>query len=258
MGGYLDTIARLIQRRRDPAFVWWRLRYARELNRFSNIHHGEDCFILGNGPSLNKIDLERLNDYHSFGLNKIFMLFGRSTFRPTYHVAVNQLVIEQSAREIEELPCHTFLSYRHARHLIKKLEHIHYLYTGGPVMFCSEPTDEVNEGYTVTFVAMELAYFMGFKNVFLVGVDHNFVAQGAPNERQLLSGEDPNHFDRGYFAGKKWDLPDLEASELSYRMAKFHFVRRGRNIYDATPGGKLQVFPKVSFEDALLLCRRKR
>ena len=70
---------------------------------------------------------------------------------------------------------------------------------------------------------MQIAYYMGFSKVFLIGVDHNFKVIGNPNEKQFLVGEDLNHFDPKYFRSKEWHLPDLEASELGYHLAKFYF-----------------------------------
>ncbi|MFC1882012.1 hypothetical protein ACFL2S_11020, partial [Thermodesulfobacteriota bacterium] len=85
-------------------------------------------------------------------------------------------------------------------------------------------------------------------------VDHNFHYSGQPNEKQVMQGEDLNHFDSRYFQNCEWQLPDLEASELAYQTAHFYFKRRGRRIYDATVDGKLKVFPKISFENALKRC----
>jgi hypothetical protein len=105
------------------------------------------------------------------------------------------------------------------------------------------------EGATVTFVAMQLAYFMGFKQVILIGVDHNFTSTGKPNTTVVSTGADPNHFHPGYFGkGFRWQLPDLETSEIAYRMAKSAYEKNGREILDATIGGKLTVFPKVNFD----------
>jgi len=87
-----------------------------------------------------------------------------------------------------------------------------------------------------------------------VGVDHNFVARGTPNEKQFMTGPDLNHFDPDYFSGQEWQLPDLEGSELAYRMAQFFFRRDGREIFDATVGGNLDIFPKITYEEALNRC----
>lgn len=254
---FINVFSELLEYRHDRAYLEWRLKHSQALKKFKDIHSGEDCFIIGNGPSLNKIDLNLLSDYYTFGLNKIYLLFDKVDFRPSYHVAINPLVIEQSASEFETLPCPTFLSYRPSRHVIRKLEHVNFIMTGGPVTFCNNLTREVNEGWTVTYVAMQIAFYMGFRNVFLVGVDHNFVVNGAPNEQQFLTGNDCNHFDPNYFGGKDWHLPDLQGSEISYNLAKFFFERDGRRIYDATVDGKLQIFPKKSFNDSLTLCKKK-
>ncbi|MBE0577397.1 MAG: DUF115 domain-containing protein [Desulfuromonadales bacterium] len=249
--------ANILQLRYSFAYIEWFLKYARTLRKFKNLHHGKDCFILGNGPSLNKIDLDQLSEYYTFGLNKIFLLFDKVNYRPTYHVAVNRLVIEQSIKEFEALPCTSFLSFFPSRNKFKNLEHINFILTGGPSVFRKNLVGLVDEGWTVTYVAMQIAYYMGFKNVFLVGVDHNFIVSGAPNEPQLFKGDDVNHFDSNYFSNMEWQPPDLRGSESSYHLAKLCYEKSGRNIFDATVDGKLQVFPKLSFEKALVTCKKR-
>ena len=83
----------------------------------------------------------------------------------------------------------------------------------------------------------------------------SFNVNGKPNEKQTLKGPDQNHFHPNYFAGQEWHLPDLEGSELAYRLARDHYRQNGREIYDATVGGKLNVFPKVKFNEAIASCR---
>jgi len=243
---------------RNKAKRSWVLRHRDRLMPFRNHYSGRDCFIVGNGPSLNQMDLSLLNEYHSFGLNKIFLLFDRSDFRPDFLVSVNKYVIRQSREYFENLDIPMFLSYRGSEDWRPKNKRIHFIFgEGGDLRFDSHPLYGTYEGWTVTYVALQLAYYMGFENVFLVGVDHNFKAQGAPNELQKMEGADPNHFDPRYFQGHEWQLPDLAGSEMAYSMARFSFERRGRKIYDATIGGKCQVFPKISFEEALQMARKK-
>ncbi len=84
----------------------------------------------------------------------------------------------------------------------------------------------------------------------LIGVDHNFVTKGKPNTTVVSEGDDPNHFHPAYFGkGFRWQLPDLETSELAYGLAKQAFEADGRQIVDATVGGKLTVFPKVKYDE---------
>ena len=254
----LDLIKLYINNPEDKQYIHWAFTYANRLSKFHNLHIGEDCFIIGNGPSLNKMDLTPLKNHHTFGLNKIYLMFNKVDLNLSYHVSVNPLVIEQSAAEFEKLFCPSFLSFRAANHIIRPLDHIYFIFTSaGPYLFQDNAILRMHEGYTVTYVALQLAYFMGFKRVFLIGVDHNFSASGKPNEKQLYAGSDQNHFDPHYFENQQWQLPDLEASELFYRIAKFFFTRNGRQLFDATVDGKLQIFPKISYDQALLMCSKK-
>ncbi len=236
--GYLDSV--------------WQINYAPRLDKFRDIHKGESCFILGNGPSLNKMNLSLLNEYYTFGLNKIFMIFDKNPFKLSYHVAVNPLVIQQSKKEIEALSCPSFLSYLPMKRNNIKSLNCHALGDHfAKKRFYKNITEGICQGYTVTFAAMQIAFFMGFKQVYLIGVDHNFKQKGKPNEKQKMQGNDPNHFDPNYFKGNEWQLADLENSEISYMIAKYMFENDNRKIYDATIEGKLNIFSSIRFEDAL-------
>lgn len=238
----------------------WFINYRPFLEQYKNIHAGKDCFIVGNGPSLNKTDLVKLNDYYVFGLNKIHLIFEKQPLKISYHVNVNELVIDQTKDELKNnvFNCPSFLSYTGSTQIDFCKERVHKIFTrGAPWSFYGNILDTISEGYTVTYVAMQIAYFMGFKNVFLVGVDHNFQQQGKPNEQQEYKGDDINHFHPDYFKGQQWHLADMEGNEASYALAKHRFHKDGRNIFDATIGGKLKVFEKIDFETALQIAKKK-
>lgn len=227
----------------------WRADSIRKLELLRNSHQGERCVIVGNGPSLKNTDLQKLHDVFSIGMNRFYMAFKDLGFTTSILLTVNSLVIEQCADDLRNLPIPTFVSWR-GRRYIHPASNLHYLYTSYiKPRFNPDATNRLWEGATVTFVAMQLAYFMGFKQVILIGVDHNFTTTGAPNQTVVSTGDDPNHFHPGYFGkGFRWQLPDLETSEIAYRMAKEAYKKDGREILDATVGGKLTVFPKVNFE----------
>jgi len=237
---------------------FWRLIERPRLKKFKNKHQGEDCFIIGNGPSLNKMDLLRLNDYHTFGMNKIYMIFKRVNLNLSYLAAVNNLVIEQSKAEYESMEMPIFLAHNKSKGVIKKRDNVFRLFTkGGQSWSFDSLEDPIFEGMTVTYVALQMAHYMGFKRVFLVGVDHNFVQSGNPHEKQTMKGADMNHFDPNYFAGNEWHLADLKGSEVSYQMADYAFCKTGGKVFDATIDGKLQVFEKIDLEQAFKIAKKK-
>jgi hypothetical protein len=226
----------------------WRRASRSRLAALKDIQRGQRCFIIGNGPSLKQTDLSRLRGEHTIGMNRFYMAFPELGFTTTYYLSVNSLVIEQCAGDIRELPIPKFLSWR-SRHLIEPTEDTIFLHTTytGP-RFATDARGRLWEGATVTYVALQLAFHLGFQQAILIGVDHSFTTQGAPNTTVVSQGDDPNHFHPGYFGkGFRWQLPDLEASERAYRIAHDAYQAAGRQVLDATVGGKLQVFPKVDY-----------
>ena len=214
-----------------------------------NKHKGARCFIIGNGPSLNRTDLSVLRDEVTFGLNRIYLLFPELGFQTTYFVSVNRYVIKQFSEEIERLLLTKFISWYSKDFIAFDARTIFISDNYKSFLgFSKNPLWQVWEGATVTYVAMQLAYYMGFQQVILIGVDHSFTSKGEPNRLITSSGPDLNHFSPQYFGeGVKWQLPDLEISEKAYRLARDVYEQNGREILDATVNGKLNVFPKIDY-----------
>ena len=231
----------------------WRRESMRRLRAVKNIHKGQRAFIIGNGPSLRQTDLSKLRNECTFGMNRIYLLFPELGFHTTYFVSINDLVIEQFQEEILAQPMPKFLAWRSHRHFPSQVPimqlptFIYTSYTGA--RFSSDVRGRVWEGATVTNVALQLAFHMGFEKVILIGVDHNFTSKGDANKTVVSQGDDPNHFAPNYFGkGAKWQLPDLDTSEIGYTLAREAYRRAGREVIDATVGGKLAIFPKVEYD----------
>jgi hypothetical protein len=227
----------------------WRRDSINRIQTFRNKYVGKRCFIIGNGPSLRNTDMKKLENEYTFGMNRIFLMFPELGFKASFLVSVNDLVIEQSKVDIKKVGIPTFVSWR-ARKWLEPQENLHYLYTSYTgKKFAKDASKRLWEGATVTYSCLQLAYYMGFSQAILIGVDHSFTTKGKPNTTIESTGDDPNHFHPGYFGkGFKWQLPDLDTSEVGYCLAKETFKKDGREIIDATVGGKLTVFPKVDYQ----------
>jgi hypothetical protein len=221
------------------------------LERLRDSASSRRCVIIGNGPSLNRMDLSVLKDEQTFGLNRGYLLFPRIGGPTTYLVSANRYVLEQSIGEMLAAPGPKFFNWRHSRYVPEGRDDVIFLHTVHTPGFSRDiPGRGLWEGATVTYVAMQLAYHVGYREVVLVGVDHSFSTPGPAHQLVTSEGADPNHFDPSYFgAGYRWQLPDLEMSERAYVMAKAAFEAAGGSIVDATVGGKLTIFPKASFEE---------
>lgn len=226
----------------------WRRESNRRLQEYQNRYAGKRCFIIGNGPSLKETDMRLLKDEYTFGMNRIFLMFPELGFKPSFLVSVNDLVIEQSVDDFRQIDIPLFVSWR-ARKWLSPAPHLHYLYTTYTGRkFARDASRRLWEGATVTYTCLQLAYYMGFSTAILIGVDHNFSTKGEPNKTIISEGDDPNHFHPKYFGkGFKWQLPDLDTSEVGYIMARNVYENAGRQVVDATIGGKLNIFPKADY-----------
>ena len=231
----------------------WRSR--RQLRRLKDTHSGRKAVVLCNGPSLLKTDFARLQASGAFvfGLNKINLLFDRTTLRPDAIVAVNSYVIEQNRDFFDSTDIPLFLDSR-ATAQVRSRDGVTFLHAANIRRFARDCSTSVVQGHTVTYVALQLAYHFGFAQVGLVGCDHNFAEKGPANKTVTADATDASHFDPRYFAnGVKWQLPDLLQSEVHYLLAREAFESTGRLLANCTIGGKLEVFQRMELEEFLRL-----
>jgi len=221
------------------------------LDAYRARHRGERCFVIGNGPSLARTDLSKLAGAVTFGANRIYLLGESHGFLPTYFVCSNELVLEQYHVDIAGLPMPKFLNWNRRRLFGPASQNIAYFRLRLQLFdrFGTTPLRALSSGGTVTYVSLQLAYFMGFREVILIGVDHDFVDKGTPNVTEVRNQpRDENHFDPNYFPrGSRWQPPDLLRSEIAYAIARETFAGAGGRILDATLGGRCTVFEKVEY-----------
>ena len=202
------------------------------MNQFKNKHRGQRCIIACNGPGLNDIDMSLLDGEIVIALNRGYL---KKDMPITYMVVVNRKVEDQWGDEINKLGAKAVFS--------NSLSGSHILQFSPDVpSFQTDITKQMWQGHTVTYVALQIAYYMGFSKVGLIGCDHNF-----PHMGRKLVGDDINHFDPNYFPdGARWDLPNLARTELAYSLAKKAFESAGRHLYNCSTFTKLDVIDKMS------------
>lgn len=253
---YRHAVAEIISRLRwDLQPESWRSR--RLLKQQKNQYVGKRCVILCNGPSLNKVDFDLLSDFQKrdqvivIGLNKIHLLFARTKFRPDLIASVNRLVIEQTANFFNGTSIPLYL-VSNALDFVSPRANVAFMQPSCQRKFCRDISLSINLGYTVTFVAMQLAYHLGIRDLALVGCDHNFATKGPANTTSEVAPAEKSHFDPTYYeAGQKWQLPDLAASEYHYSMAAEVFSASLGRVVNCTQGGKLDLYARMDLIDWL-------
>lgn len=222
-----------------------------KLKDLKNRFQGRPLLVVGNGPSLNKTPLDEFAHIPAIGMNKIDLIFPRVKWRPSVIVCINNMVVKQHADVFAASDIPVYLSWK-SRWFAPRSPAINYFNMSLEEDFGTDFSTRVGSAATVTYPALQLAYYLGADPVIVVGVDHNFDKTGKDHAYEKREGADVNHFDPNYFkAGTYWGLPNLDASERVYWRARQAFEEDGRRIVDATIDGKLEVFEKVSIEDAI-------
>jgi hypothetical protein len=101
-----------------------------------------------------------------------------------------------------------------------------------------------------------LAVYLGFNPIYLVGCDTAYVAAERAVEAGICpevvarrEGADPDHFDPNYLrGGDAWRVPDVAGMVADYHAARRACDAIGVTVYNATVGGRLEEFPRVSYE----------
>jgi hypothetical protein len=215
------------------------------IEKYHNLYKGQRCFVVANGPSLKLTDTGRLTNELTFGMNRIFL----SGFKPTFLVVGDmETMLIQFPEDFSNYPGVRFYNWK-ARNIYKKVKDILFLNMSYKLQFSKDLTKSCWAGHSVTYVCLQLAYYMGFTEVILIGKDHSYVGMGTPGQFVKADGKTQNHFIKDYFpAGKGWKIPNYKGEELAYTIAKKAFEDDGRVIYDATVDGKLDIFEKRDYD----------
>jgi GT2 family glycosyltransferase len=232
-------------------------------------HRGETAVIIGNGPSLNETELEILTDVPTFGVNAIFLGAERLPKPVTYYVVEDTSVFRENLEAIkafeaewklfpamyldsfdeEEIGEQTVFFRMNAGFYDRKSG------TACHPRFSLDATQRLYCGQSVTILNLQLAHWMGFHRVVLIGMDFTYtIPDDVDRDGALIISrtDDPNHFHPDYFgSGKSWKDPMLDRVLVNYHLADEIYRATGREIVNATEGGKLDVFPRLPLRDAI-------
>lgn len=234
------------------------------LRQNKNMHNGKRCFILATGPSLNQIDLSKIKDEYTIGVNGIYKL--AESIDLDYFIYVSDWYWKHHVEGIKNLQCkRRFLPAELVEYLdsntptswINVLRSQYYTKLGYPQKvpfdFSLTPEEFFYAGGTVIFLALQLAYHLGFKEVIVLGLDHTYREEDYKNIKHSgyyydTHNGDNAHFDPEYNPQGIKVHVDLDAMERGYAIAKEYFERDGRKIFNASPATKLEIFEKVDYD----------
>ncbi len=237
-------------------------RYGYKLKKYKNIHIGKRCFIIGNGPSLTAEDLSLLhkNNEISFASNRIYNIFDKTDWRPTYYASEDEIIVKGIEKEIEKIETkarfipvnllwYQDINIKNAEYFYLQCSKEKYLNKYG----ISENIDKdiICKG-TVTATLMQIAFYMGFNEIYLIGVDHNYRVTTSGDGKVTVDNNVKDYFSEKYETGIENQLVhNMEHTTISFKEVKQYADEKNINIYNITRGGKLEVFPRKTLEDVL-------
>jgi hypothetical protein len=235
----------------------------KQLKSLHNKYSGQRCFIIGNGPSLNKCDLTKLANEQSFAVNGIFYKTRDMGYKPTFYVVEDSHVMKDNVESINEYDVeHKFFPIDYKGYVSNKKNVSFFkmntgFYQETSPNFCiprfsTDCADQVYCGQSVTMINLQLAYYLGFTEVYLIGMDFSYKIPDSATVigNDIISNEDDeNHFHPDYFGkGKTWHDPHLDRALNSYKMINLIYEAAGRKVINATIGGKLEIFDRVDYD----------
>lgn len=243
--------------------------YSPMIKCFKGIHKDKICFLIGNGPSLRTEDLDILKekDIISFASNSIYNLYDYTGWRPTYYfsfdpIMTNGILISDMENALDGVEL-MFTSINSKMIDLQNKNKIRYLRTRiekdcrtNLPKFSLECDDFVYLSGTVMYQMLQMAIYMGFREIYLLGVDCSYALEKETNG-EFESKEVLNH---NYIIERKDEelieqnrIPecwaDVNMQINGYKSAKKISEMLKVKIFNATRGGKLEVFERVDFDN---------
>jgi hypothetical protein len=226
---------------------------------------GKRAFLIGNGPSLNKTPLYLLENEYTMCFNRFNVMFERLAWKPYFYMCADPLVANDMATEINDIvpkvntaffpDIHTHgLDFRT---FIKDRENVQWMSPDFKGFYFDLP--KVALGGTVAYPALQVLTYLGFSEIYLIGVDMNYQIHKTVKEIQgtdvsSTQDDDPNHFDPRYFGkDRKYHQPvqhimDNMLGSLDYAADQIR-THSNTNVINAGIGSAVESFPRKDFTE---------
>ena len=230
------------------------------LKSLHNKYKGQRCFILGNGPSLTPEDLDMLKNEVTFASNKIYNIFPKTSWRPTYFAMFDETVAtgDGVAKGVSGIDCLKFF---------RKQGYLSYKKINGDVCYvnsfydrkyldCPEFSEDLIKGLytiaTVTYAQIQIARWMGFDEIYLLGMDNKYKFSELRDGTIVRNEGVCDYFGE---EAKKEPLPSTAIAtwemDVAYEYADKYSREHSFRIYNATRGGFLEKFERVNLDEVL-------
>lgn len=222
------------------------------LIQFKDKYKGQRCFIVATGPSLQIDDLEKLHAHNEFciGLNGIYHSFTKTIWRPNVFVMTDPSlidlkdIIENMNVDIKFISDNNMDYWKECHK--KNIHRVHLRYSENKQKYSSDITKGLYSSCNVTYCCLQLATYMGFKSIYLLGVDFNNIANSHfVNQKKYRCNISSTRSNDIHYSSQELQNFQLKG----YIKAEEYTQKNNIKIYNATRGGSLDIFERCSFDE---------
>ncbi len=226
----------------------------KKLEALKDKYKGERLFIIATGPSLTVEDVNLLKDEHTIGVNSIFKLYNKIDWKPEFYMSLDKqwfdkMVKAESpdfetfAREACFLNSLCESSGKSSKTIFLHTCWLDHVWNFGSRKFKYNPNlvFGLYDFYSVSHSAMLMGIYLGFKDIYFIGVDNNYM--GSKTHFDATAADDKFNYENAKRTQEAMDAGYDEVFKIGKQM--------GVNIYNATRGGCVKPFPRVNLEDVV-------
>ncbi len=229
-------------------------KYLERMIKLKNIYSGNRCFIIGNGPSLKIDDLEKISNEITMGCNGIIELYEKVNWRPTCFFFGDAIFIKKNVRTIRDIDTIMSNCKLAFTNIISELydeyngkyNNLYFFYGKRGLQFSEKIEEVIYQGYTTLYEMLQVAIYMGIKKIYLLGVDFSFRKEVYENGKVVINDTINNHME--LMDQVEQGIYYVNNILQAFQIAKMYADEHGIKIYNATRGGKLEVFERVNFD----------
>lgn len=225
-------------------------RNAQNIKKLKNTKAGKRCFIIATGPSLIPEDLELLKNEDTFGVNSIFLMYEKTTWRPTYYVCTDAPYLSKLIESYKIEPDNLCIKELFLNSDTKKLDSSfksnrirwipfspwNRIYDFEKYQIMTDISRGMFAFGTVTNIAITIAMYMGYSEIYLLGADCNNLNQHFVND---ITDKDKD---------EEYVKKIVQTQLQGYEIMKKETRKKNVTVYNSTRGGKLEVFPRINLD----------
>lgn len=224
-----------------------------------------ECFIIGGGPSIKNQNLDLLVDKFTIVHNAFFLLKDTYKLKPSLYVIEDPWPAKDNKEELNKIKDINFVVPFQLRKSINKKSNINYINFDYSYIDSSELNKDQNLkfkfsediskkgfwGGTVVYLSLQIAYFLGFKKIYLLGVDLSYtIPKSAIIDGNIITSteDDPNHLHKDWFGkGKRWHFPRQDRMKIAIEYAVEFLAKKGVEVYNFSPVSKIKGAKNIDF-----------